>query len=171
MGLAIRLYLSGMMQGYSESRFIFKRETKSVPTQRAVIGMIAAAEGILRDDAGALENLKNKLHIVKIESTGTISTKLTDFQTVRPVENSKLSKLAGVCKEKPFLTASGSHKEALPLFEKEYITNDNFTVYVAGKEDEIMKAAEASQRPVFPVYLGRKCCPPAQPVFGGLVDI
>ena len=38
MGLAIRLYLSGMMQGYSESRFIFKRETKSVPTQRAVIG-------------------------------------------------------------------------------------------------------------------------------------
>ena len=167
MGLAIRLCLSGMMQGYSESRFIFKRETKSVPTQRAVIGMIAAAEGILRDDVEALENLKNKL----IESTGTISTKLTDFQTVRPVENSKLSKLAGVCKEKPFLTASGSHKEALPLFEKEYITNGNFTVYVAGEENEIMKAAEALQRPVFPVYLGRKCCPPAQPVFGGLADI
>jgi len=61
-----------------------------------------------------------------------------------------------------------SHERRL---HKEYITNDNFTVYVAGKEDEIMKAAEALQRPVFPVYLGRKCCPPAQPVFGGLVDI
>lgn len=170
MGLVIKLCLSGMMQGYSESRFIFKRETKSAPTQRAVIGMIAAAEGILRDDIEALENLSEKLHVVKIESAKIISTKLTDFQTVRPIENSKLSKLAGACKEKPFLTASGGHKEALPLFEKEYITNGEFTVYVSGEESEIAKAAEALQHPIFPVYLGRKCCPPAKPIFDGFAD-
>ena len=54
----IKLCLSGMMQAYSESRFIYTRDTKSVPTDQAIIGIIAAAEGILREDTDALEKLK-----------------------------------------------------------------------------------------------------------------
>ena len=40
----IKLCLSGMMQAYSESRFIYARDTKSAPTEHAIIGIIAAAE-------------------------------------------------------------------------------------------------------------------------------
>lgn len=167
----IKLCLSGMMQAYSESRFIYTRATKSVPTDQAIIGIIAAAEGILREDTDALEKLNTQLWVEKVERNQEISYKMTDFQTVRPIENSKLSRLAGAEKEKPFLTASGGKKSMLPLFTKQYITNGDFTVLVAGEETAVLKAAEALKRPVFPLYLGRKCCPPNKPIFQELLTV
>ena len=167
----IKLCLSGMMQAYSESRFIYTRDTKSVPTDQAIIGIIAAAEGILREDTDALEKLNTQLWVEKVERNQEISYKITDFQTVRPIENSKLSRLAGAEKEKPFLTASGGKKAMLPLFTKQYITNGDFTVLVAGEETAVLKAAEALQHPVFPLYLGRKCCPPNKPIFQELLTV
>lgn len=167
----IKLCLSGMMQAYSESRFIYARDTKSVPTDQAIIGIIAAAEGILREDMDALEKLNTQLWVEKVERNQAISYKMTDFQTVRAIENSKLSKLVGAQIEDPFLTASGGKKNMLPLFTKQYITNGDFTVLVAGEESAVLKAAEALQHPVFPLYLGRKCCPPTKPIFQELLTV
>ena len=167
----IKLCLSGLMQAYSDSRFIYTRATKSAPTEQAILGIIAAAEGILREDQTSLENLYANLWVEKIEQRQTVCNKMTDFQTVRAIENSKLSRLAEADKAKPFLTADGKRKEALPLFSKQYITDGEFTVYIAGEDYEVLKAANALKQPVFPLYLGRKCCPPSKPIFQELLTI
>ena len=91
MEYAIKLRLSGMMQGYSESRYIYKRRTLAAPTQRSVLGIIAAAEGILRSEKDALEALENALTI-EIETPTKVLQRLTDFQTVRSVRYSKIAR-------------------------------------------------------------------------------
>lgn len=70
-----------------------------------------------------------------------------------------------------FNTADGTGKEALPLMDKEYLLDGDFSVTVRGKEEDVLKAAEALRHPIFPLYLGRKCCPPNEPIFHKLVTL
>lgn len=193
MEYAIKLRLSGMMQGYSESRYIYKRKTLAAPTQRSVLGIIAAAEGILRSEKDELEALENALTI-EIEAPTKVLFRLTDFQTVRSVKYSKTARAAGVVRpdmynngiskvsnkelirmgyilDDLFNTADGTGKEALPLMDKEYLLDGDFSVTVRGKEEDVLKAAEALRHPIFPLYLGRKCCPPNEPIFHKLVTL
>ena len=193
MEYAIKLRLSGMMQGYSESRYIYKRRTLAAPTQRSVLGIIAAAEGILRSEKDALEALENALTI-EIEAPTKVLQRLTDFQTVRSVRYSRIARAAGVVRpdmytngiskisnkelvrmgyilDDLFNTADGTGKEALPLMDKEYILDGDFSVTVRGKEDDVLKAAEALRHPIFPLYLGRKCCQPNEPIFHKLITL
>ena len=181
------------MQGYSESRYIYKRRTLAAPTQRSVLGIIAAAEGILRSEKDALKALENALTI-EIEAPTKVLQRLTDFQTVRSVRYSKIARAAGVVRpdmynngiskisnkelvrmgyvlDDLFNTADGTGKEALPLMDKEYILDGDFSVTVRGKEEDVLKAAEALRHPIFPLYLGRKCCQPNEPIFHKLITL
>lgn len=164
MEYAIKLRLSGMMQGYSESRYIYKRKTMSMPGKSAILGMIAAAEGILRSEKDALSELEQSLTI-EIEKPKSTLQRLTDFQTVRPVQNSKIARASGTNKKYLFNTANGIGKDVLPLMEKEYVLDGTFNVTIRGKENDVLKAAEALRHPIFPLYLGRKCCPPSEAIF------
>lgn len=194
MEYAIKLRLSGMMQGYSESRYIYKRKTLAAPTQRSVLGIIAAAEGILRSEKEELTALENALTIEIEAPTNKVLPRLTDFQTVRSVKHSRIARAAGVVRpdmynngiskvsnreltsmgyilDDLFNTADGTGKEALPLMDKEYLLDGDFFVTVRGKEEDVLKAAEALRHPIFPLYLGRKCCQPNEPIFHKLVTL
>lgn len=48
-----------------------------------------------------------------------------------------------------------------------YLCDASFLAAVMGPEDLIDQLAGAVQSPVWPVYLGRKSCPPARPLFEG----
>ncbi len=64
-----------------------------------------------------------------------------------------------------FHTASG-----MPLTQRYYLADAVFVVAVEGPEPTIAALAEAVQRPTFPLYLGRRSCPPAHPVYLSLTE-
>jgi CRISPR system Cascade subunit CasD len=61
-------------------------------------------------------------------------------------------------------TASTGEYETL-ISKREYLYDASFLVALLGAADTISDCASKMEDPVWPIYLGRKCCIPAEPVF------
>jgi CRISPR-associated protein Cas5/CasD subtype I-E len=61
-------------------------------------------------------------------------------------------------------TASTGEYETL-LSRRQYLFDASFLVALRGPADVIRECADKLNDPVWPVFLGRKCCVPAEPVF------
>ncbi|MBD5424214.1 MAG: type I-E CRISPR-associated protein Cas5/CasD [Allobaculum sp.] len=126
------LRLAGPLQSWgTDSRFETRR-TEKMPTKSGVIGMIASALGRSREEN--VFDLNELQFGVRIDQPGTI---ITDFHTAK--KDSKTS----------YIT-------------KRYYLSD--AVFLVGlysesseKLDEIKAALES---PAFPLFLGRRSCPP-----------
>ncbi|PZR51716.1 type I-E CRISPR-associated protein Cas5/CasD [Xylanimonas oleitrophica] len=128
------LRLAGPMQAWGGSSRFTRRSTDHAPTKSGVVGLLAAARGLRRTDP--LEELLTLRFGVRIDQPGRVER---DFQTAR--------------------TADGSR--AFPLTERFYLTDATFVAAVEGDDSLIAALDEALRRPVFPLYLGRRSCPPA----------
>jgi CRISPR system Cascade subunit CasD len=53
----------------------------------------------------------------------------------------------------------------MPLSQRYYLSDAVFTAYVEGSDDLVDTLADALRHPVFPLYLGRRACPPTMPLF------
>lgn len=135
------LRLVGPMQSWGESSRFARRATEQAPTKSGVIGLLAAARGLRRTDP--LEDLLSLTFGVRVDQPGRVER---DFHTAR--------------------TADGTG--AFPLTERFYLTDAGFVAAVEGDDDLIEGLDEALRHPVFPLYLGRRSCPPAGPVTLGL---
>lgn len=134
------LRLAGPLQSWgSSSRFVY-RGTEIAPTKSGVIGMLAAARGIRRTDP--LTELLGLSFAVRIDQPGSI---VRDFQTARRLDGS-----------------------SLPLSYRNYLSDAVFVAAVGGDEDLLTGLHEALRRPQFPLYLGRRSCPPVLPVSLGV---
>ncbi len=58
----------------------------------------------------------------------------------------------------------------MPLSNRYYLEDAVFTAYLEGPDDLIAGIAENLSRPVFPLYLGRRSCPPARYPFHKVVE-
>ncbi|UOR01728.1 type I-E CRISPR-associated protein Cas5/CasD [Leucobacter allii] len=138
------LTLAGPLQAWgSRSRFT-ERHTELAPTKSGVIGMLAAARGLARTaDLGALATLRFG---VRIDQPGEI---IRDFQTAR----------------------SRDGKESMPLSQRYYLGD---AVFLVGVESQGRAELERVQRelraPAFPLFLGRRSCPPSGPIRTELRD-
>lgn len=135
------LRLAGPMQSWgSESRFS-RRTTDLQPTKSGVLGLLAAARGSRRTDP--IEDLLELRFGVRVDQPGTLQR---DFQTARSLD--------------------GRH--SMPLTYRFYLADAAFVAAVDG-EREILEGLDAALRaPTFPLYLGRRSCPPAGPLTLGL---
>lgn len=142
----LKLTLSGFLQSYSSRSKWDYRGTDLYPTKSAIIGIIACAMGILRNDT-YLDYLSQNLKVhVRVDKLGNL---LTDLQTVN----------------QPMLKADGKAKTGFhALLKKVYLTDSVFTVYVEGDYELLNKCYMALQDPKFPIYLGRKSCVPNLPI-------
>lgn len=132
------LRLAGPLQSWgAESRFNY-RLTRSEPTKSGVLGLLAAAQGRRRSDA--IEDLLALRFGVRTENPGT---QLRDFQT-----------------EIDWRTAKG-----MPITNRYYLADAIFLAAIDGPDELISGLREALLKPTFPLYLGRRSCPPAGPLF------
>ncbi len=135
------LRLGAPLQSWGSESMYDRRETDVMPTKSGVIGMLAAALGRKRGEP--LHDL-TKLHFgVRTDLPGT---KLEDFQ----------------------ITNMGEKRNA-NLSYRVYLSD---AVFVAGLSCEdrtfLEELAYALEHPKFPVYLGRRSCPPTQPFVLGI---
>lgn len=150
------LRLAGPMQAWgSGSRFQLRR-TESVPGKSGVIGLILCAMGIRREEASAKAAELSALKMaVRVDRAGHTDW---DYQTVGAGIGIRQAE-GGVKK-----TATTGEPETL-LSRRQYLWDASFTVALQGPGNLVADAAQALSEPVWPPFLGRKCCVPTEPVF------
>jgi CRISPR system Cascade subunit CasD len=135
------LRLAGPLQSWGLSSRFARRDTNAAPTKSGIIGLLAAASGMRRTEP--LTELLQLEFGVRIDQPGQL---LRDFQTARTLDGST----------------------SAPLTYRFYLSDAVFLAAVSGEETLLEGLAEALQRPQFPLYLGRRSCPPAGPISLGV---
>jgi CRISPR system Cascade subunit CasD len=151
------LRMEGPLQSWGERAQWSVRDTASEPTKSGVVGLLGCALG-LKEDAG-LRQLSQQIKVgVRCDQPGVL---LVDYHTV----------VGGV------LSAEGkvkiNAKTLLPetvVSWRHYLCDASFLVAIQAQPQIIASLAEVVQNPHWPFYLGRKSCPPARPVYGGVGD-
>ncbi len=136
------LRIAGPLQSWGDSSRFNYRATASAPTKSGILGLIAAAEGRRRTDP--VEDLVKLRFGVRIDQPGSV---LQDFQTTHD--------------------RSGNSK---PLSYRSYLTDAIFVAALEGEHSALDQIDHAIQRPKFPLFLGRRSCPPDIPISMGVVD-
>ncbi len=135
------LRLAAPLQSWGSSSKFEIRTTEKMPTKSGVVGMLAAALGMRRDSD--LSKLNMLTFGVRADREGE---DITDFHM--------------------------AHSE-----KSSYVTYRHYlcdAIFLAGLEGEyeLLKELEiALQNPQFPLFLGRRSCPPTLPVVIGIRDL
>ena len=156
------LRLTGPMQSWGERARWSVRDTASEPTKSGITGLLACALGLNADHD--LHSLSEKIRIgIRCDQSGT---RLLDYHTV-----------GGGYDEPMLLMADGKPKyipntnPKLPHTEpthRAYLCDASFFVAIQSDDETITQLAQAVQDPVWIYFLGRKSCPPSEPVFVGM---
>lgn len=150
------LRLAGPMQSWGTSSRFQLRRTDAYPSKSGVLGMLLCAMGIRREDSPkALERLTPLRMGVRVDLGGTLDW---DYHTA----GAKIGIRSADGKIKK--TASTGEYETL-LSRRQYLYDASFLVALHGDPETICACARALDDPVWPIFLGRKCCIPAEPVF------
>lgn len=131
------LRLTGPLQSWGERSRYARRESGSEPSKSGIVGLLAAALGRQRTDA--IQDLAGLSFGVRIDQAGTV---LRDFQTARSLDGAR----------------------PMPLSTRYYLTDARFLAAVEGPDGLIETLAGALRNPTFPLYLGRRSCPPSEPI-------
>ncbi|MBB5933941.1 type I-E CRISPR-associated protein Cas5/CasD [Streptomyces zagrosensis] len=131
------LRLAGPLQSWGSAARFNRRSTENAPTKSGVLGLLASAQGRTRD--ADLSDLVALRFGVRIDQPGS---RLRDFHTAHHADSGK----------------------AMPLSERFYLAD---AVFVAGLEGDtllLQRLYEALLEPRFLPFLGRRSCPPSQPL-------
>lgn len=134
------LRLAAPLQAWGIASKFDNRDTAREPSKSGVIGLLAAALGLRREEG--VKDLAELLFGVRIDQPGTF---LRDYHTARLNE-----------KVPPFVT------------NRHYLADAVFLVGLEGEENFLHRLENALQRPFFPLYLGRRSCPPSGRLVLGL---
>lgn len=125
------LRFAAPMQSWGLDKFE-RRGTERLPTKSAVIGIIAAALGRRRNES--IDDLMRLSYAARIDSEGSV---MCDFHT------SKVE-----VKNDSYIT------------NRYYLADAMFLVGLEGNETLLVSIDRALRNPVFPLFLGRRSCPP-----------
>ncbi|MGC0334893.1 CRISPR system Cascade subunit CasD [Streptomyces sp. SAI-170] len=154
-GLLLRL--AGPLQSWGEHSHFTDRDTLSFPTRSGITGLLAAALGRARHEP--LGDLADISVSVRVDRPGT---RLRDFHTVG----------GGLTGPHTVITADGGHRSgdtSTLTSTRWYLADAAFTIALTRPDRTPPPPgwADALQHPRWPLYLGRRSCPPAQPVLLG----
>ncbi len=133
--------LAGPMQSWGGDSKFDIRDTEREPTKSGVIGMLAAALGIRRDDKESLSELSKLKYGVRADREGLV---ICDFHTVHGTKNSYVTR-------------------------RYYLNDALFLAGLECEDEETLKKYEyALKHPVYPLFLGRRSCPVTLPLVIGI---
>lgn len=159
------LRLSGPLQSWGGATRFNMRGTLSHPTKSGVIGLCAGAMGWPRGtDLSSLAELQFG---VRVDRPGRL---LIDYHTMSAASHDPLNP-----REQRLPTADGkSLKPGQSKISRRYYLEDAvFVAALAGDRDDqrdlLQRIAAALRTPRYPLYLGRRSCPPDKPVLVSLL--
>lgn len=161
--LLFRLY--GAMAAWGDTAVGEFRPSHSHPTRTAVLGLIAAALGIRRDEEDRLLILdKSAILAIRLDAAGEV---LRDYHTTQvPPAQRKVIHYT----RQDELNADKLHTI---LSSRDYRCDNASTVALRVQDNSAFSLSEISQalrQPKFVLYLGRKSCPLALPLAPAIID-
>ncbi len=157
--LLFRLY--GPMASWGEIAVGEARHSAVKPSKSALIGLLAAALGIDRDDAHRQASLNEGYHFaIKMVSMGQL---LRDYHTAQAPRS--VGKFRYRTRRDELV--QGKKYLGTVLSNREYRTDSQAIIAVQALSQEywsLMELAQALKSPKYHLYLGRKSCPLAAPL-------
>lgn len=148
------LRLAGPMQSWGTTSRFDQRDTGKEPSKSGVIGLLAAALGIDRENWIDLEPLTRLAMGVRHDRPGVPKR---DYQTAQKI-----------------ISADGKKVHETAVTTRDYLADAVFLVGLECTDRTLLERAHvALNNPVWPLALGRKSYVPAQSVWldGGVVDM
>jgi CRISPR system Cascade subunit CasD len=145
-----------------------ERQSSRYPSKSAIIGLVAAALGVKREEEDRLDSLAANMGVaVQLYSGGSV---LKDFHTVQvPKKESKV-----VYHTRRAALSAAKEKIGTILSHREYRCDALSVVAIYFKEEKTEFSIEqiemALHKPYFHLYLGRKSCVPSLPLAPMIVD-
>ena len=166
--LVFRLY--GPMASWGDVAVGTYRPTFDHPSKSAVMGLLAAAIGIRRDDDVELRKLaKSYDFAVRVDASGTM---LRDYHTSQVPSSGSGRNKKHFATRKDELAAPQKDMNTI-LSTRDYYCDAVYSVCLWSKSDEVPHSlenmAQKLKEPEFVLYLGRKSCPLAMPVDASVV--
>jgi CRISPR system Cascade subunit CasD len=150
---SVLMRLEGPIQSWGTQGRFSIRDTDTEPSKSGIIGVVAAALGMQRDDDATLGRLAALEMAVRVDREGTL---LRDYHTVG----------GGVFRGERY--AVWGTKDPVPT-ERYYLSNASFLVALGGENEEMVeRIADALANPRWPLFLGRKACVPSMPLLVGI---
>jgi CRISPR system Cascade subunit CasD len=126
------LRLAAPLQSWGVDAKFERRGTARTPTKSGVLGLVAAALGIRRNDFEELDRLRSLHFGVRIDKEGVL---LRDYHTAKSQKDSYVT-------------------------NRYYLSDAVFLAALEGDEELLHEIDYALHNPVFPLFLGRRACPP-----------
>jgi CRISPR system Cascade subunit CasD len=124
------LRLAAPLQSWGVDAKFDRRGTERLPTKSGVIGLAAAALGRKRDES--LEDLQGLRFGVRADREGVL---LQDYHTAKSTK-------------------------AAYVTRRYYLSDAVFLAGLEGDESQLVEIERAFRSPAFPLFLGRRSCPP-----------
>lgn len=141
------LRLAAPLQSWGVDSKFETRRTEREPSKSGVVGMLAAALGRSRNES--VDDLNALKFGVRVDREGKL---LTDFHIARAVKS------IYVQKDDSYITY------------RHYLQDAVFLVGLYGDDAFLRELEEALKNPYYPLYLGRRSCPPTLPLCLGIRD-
>jgi CRISPR system Cascade subunit CasD len=160
------LRLAGPMQSWGTSSRLQLRRTDAYPSKSGILGLLLCAMGVARKDSEAnLPALVSLSMGVRVDRPGTLAW---DYHTAGGGRGDGPDGAIGIRSANGKIKKTGTTGayETL-LSRRQYLCDASFLVAIRGAPATIDACASALREPVWPVFLGRKSCVPAEPVLVG----
>lgn len=159
----LTLRIEGALQSWGFDSQYNRRNTGLMPTKSAIAGMCCAAFGFRR---GSLQEQDFLVAFRSVRMTAIAIPRIID-------KNVKQQELA-VRRMQDYHTvqntrrATGAINNECVLTYRQYLADASFGLLLEGETAFLEGIATALKNPVWGLWLGRKCCIPAAPVFAGI---
>ena len=163
----LALYLRAPFQSWGAASKFGDRGTLDAPTRSGLLGMIAAACGIDKND-----EVRDREWLARASSLSfTVVSfrrgdRMTDYHTVG----------GGFDESDPWrrrmipTKAENAKPRGTDLTRRDYLTDSVFGVVLSGDDGMIAEIASGLANPVWGVWLGRKNCIPTEPILAGMFE-
>lgn len=145
------------------------RVTSTLPSRSALLGLLAAARGLKRTDETRLNELSASVRFgVLTLSNGHF---LRDYHTVQVPPASALKRRPSRTRRDE-LSVPKSDLGTI-LSARDYRTDASYRIAVERVETskfDLESLRNALLKPIFPLYLGRKACPPSLPLNPRIIE-
>ena len=138
------LRLAAPMQSWGSDSKYNRRKTNREPTKSGVLGMIAAALGCRRDDTKTFAQLSKLRFGVRVDQEGRI---MQDYQIVQ-----------------------GKLPKDTTITYRDYLHDAIFVAGLEGDRSILEQLDDALRHPVYPLFLGRRSCPPTGCISLGILE-
>ena len=162
----LALYLCAPMQSWGATSKFGDRSTLDAPTRSGLLGMLAAACGVDKNDATAVHAWLTKAaaHSLDVYAFRR-GDRLTDYHTV-----GARYERDNPWRRRMIPTTADGKPRGTDITHRDYLTDTVFGAVLSGDDTFLEEIATKLSNPVWGVWFGRKCCIPTEPVLTGRYD-